>query len=179
MPLGALIARLPLIVGAYLAASMAAGFTLTLEWVVADLLRGRSLGAPADYVVMQGTQLFAMLAAILALVPATVVIVLAETFRWRSAMFHGLAGIVASILAPFVMMPAWIAIAMGNQAPVTRPTPTGSTIPQKPFLEPPTLQGLWFLLAFAAAGAVAGVVYWSIAGRSAGTWRGVRSATLS
>jgi hypothetical protein len=79
-----------------------------------------------------------------ALLPAIVVIAIAEAFRLRSFLFYGAAG---GLLA--------LAPAYGLDPSAFKADASDVTLAQ----------------AFAAAGIVAGFVYWLLAGRHAGRWR--------
>ena len=103
----ALIARLPLIIAAYLAACAAAGAVAALLVVllptVLDLLSGRNytsgvapnlIGSSVEIAV-----LVSILAAIYALLPTAALIAFAEARRQRSAALYGTAGVLAATLA--------------------------------------------------------------------------------
>jgi hypothetical protein len=140
--IAALIARLPLIIAAYVAASVAAGFMLSLGMVLNDLQKGHSLstslGPNPAALMVDAPLILGILVAIFSFAPAAVVVVLSEAFGWRWATLHGVAGVFAAIW-PLMMGPG--------------PMP-------------------WrLLLALSLAGLVGGLVYWWIAGRNAGNWR--------
>jgi len=78
--------------------------------------------------------------------PAAAAILLAEVFRWRSVLFYLLAGLTAGL---------WSAVTL--QATNMVATDVGPAL-------------------FAAAGSVAGFVYWLLAGRSAGIAEEARKA---
>jgi hypothetical protein len=80
----------------------------------------------------------------LALLPAMIVIAVAEAFRWRSMLFYAAAG---GIEAFALYHSSGLADRMGDGALVTRMAEI-----------------------MAAAGIVAGVCYWAVAGRNAGKW---------
>jgi hypothetical protein len=125
-------------------ASLAAGYTLPLAFFLPDvLLRGdwRNLGG---YLLI-GFLLFTLIV-LLAGLPAVYVISLAEARRWRSAAFYAAAG------AGVAIVPAGVFLLL-----------TGA-------LSAPG--AAWALvtgaLMLGTAGLIGGLVYWSIAGRSAG-----------
>jgi len=85
--------------------------------------------------------LSATLFAAFALLPAMLIIAIAEGFRWRSALFYALAGGALALVAGF-----------GWDFAAPRPEPHMREI-------------------LAAAGIAGGFVYWALAGRNAGNWR--------
>jgi hypothetical protein len=157
-----MINRVPRIMGAYLAASVAAGFVLALELVLAvfvdPLLQGRwppnaaVPPSPAHLVLLMGAW-SSFLIFILAFVPAVAAIALAEARRLRSAAFYACAGVIAAMLA-------WGALVRLDRSALAAPGQALRLAREQAFL----------LLAIAAAGLIGGLVYWGIAGRSAGAW---------
>jgi hypothetical protein len=93
----------------------------------------------------------ATLTGAVALLPATIMIVLGETFKIRSLLAHLAAGAAVLLIAYY-------------GSGLARPSYEESID------EPPPLVARETELA-AAAGAVFGLVYWVIAGRNAGRWR--------
>jgi len=83
--------------------------------------------------------------AFLAFLPAVLAIVLAESFSWRSVLFYALAGAAIGLFYGF---------ALPSESP-------------SPFYVAHNTQLV------AGAGVAAGLVYWLIAGRNAGAWRGL------
>jgi Na+/citrate or Na+/malate symporter len=81
-----------------------------------------------------------------ALVPTALLVAAAEWFGWRGFLFYVLAGAVIGLVASFASR-------------------TGDAAAQQPPASAETL------LAIVAAGMIAGLVYWLVAGRSAGRWR--------
>jgi hypothetical protein len=151
--------RLPRIMGAYLAASAAAGFVLALEMLLAvlvePLLQGRPPPSPA--LPPNPVQLMLLMGAwstfvvfVLAFVPAVVAIAVAEARRLRSALFYACSGAIAAMLAWGVLV-RLDRLAPGQALSLAR---------EQAFL----------VLAISAAGLIGGLVYWGIAGRSAGDW---------
>jgi hypothetical protein len=131
------------IVAAYLAASLVAGFIIPLGLaLLGDALEGRWQDAMKDVLFALQLGLGASVAiAVFAFVPAVVFIAAAEVRSTRSAAYYGGAGAVVPI-----------------------------------FLSLPGPLGLLSTAAFAlmrviAAGLISGLVYWRIAGRTAGAWR--------
>jgi hypothetical protein len=80
-------------------------------------------------------------AVVILLLPVTLTAVVAEFFALRAWFFHALAAALLTALMPFALMP---------------------DVPQRAGITS------WATLLLAAAGALAGTIYWMIAGRSAG-----------
>lgn|GEM_PF-1033615 len=125
--------RALVVLGSYLGASAAAGFSIALAFTLAGFVPGHSQPPSLAGRMVQGAgQLYGLsllattVVAVLALLPAAAVIAYAERKGVRSAAFYG--GMGAAI-------------------------------------------GLVFLGVFAPAGLIAGLVYWALAGRSAGAAR--------
>lgn len=173
-----MVARLPTVIRAYLAACVAGGFAATLLMVspaiVLGLLQGRSFSTRVHPVaaLVSGAAVVSLLAAIFALLPTAVLIALAEARRQRSAAFYGIAGTVAAILAWGTMhacgliMVAW--------SPTTAPHRPALLDTARRLL---TGEQVIFLLIACVGGLVGGLVYWRIAGRTAGLWRVEQEAT--
>ena len=144
----ALIVRLFAILAAYLCATLAAsGFLHIL--VLPVLLTGEG-DVPAGLRVASvvSIPLLAVLAARLAFVTSALAILLGETASLRGWPFYALAGAAGALWA--------------RQAWVGFDSVSGTPLP------------VHFLLALVASGIVGGLVYWTVAGRSAGLWRVVR-----
>lgn len=88
---------------------------------------------------------FATLFSVYAMLPAMVIIALAEGFRLRSVLFYALAGAALALCLAY----GWDLRLLRN----------------------PDDLGARGAEALAAAGIVAGFVYWALAGRNAGAWR--------
>jgi hypothetical protein len=86
-----------------------------------------------------------------ALLPALVVIVIAEAARLRNFLYYGIGGAVVGLASYFG---SDISVRLENTTDVT---PVGNT-----------------LQLAAAAGIIGGLVYWVVAGRNAGRWRDPR-----
>jgi hypothetical protein len=159
--------RLPRIAGAYLAASIAAGFTLALSALVLPYV-GMALEGRTQLDIPPLTSLlFAWLVlggwvsafvAVLAFVPAVIVIVVAEVARLRSAALYGIVAAIAAIAC-------WAAVIREN-GPLPMPGLALSLAPERALVT-----GALVLVA-GLGGLIGGLVYWRIAGRSAGDWRG-------
>jgi hypothetical protein len=155
----ALIVRLPRLLGAYLAASLAAGFALALMlvlWIlIEEILPGRESLPPAprqslQYLLLVATGLGGITAATHGLVPALIAIVVGEIRAVRSAAFYGFTGIVAAVGTWWMMM--------------LRRGPEPLALALRP-------EQLLVAAILGVAGLAGGLVYWLIAGRSAGAWR--------
>jgi hypothetical protein len=159
--------------GAYLAACIAAGLAAALlmmsSAILLDLLQGLSFTSRGNHVhtALHVTAAVGMLAAIFALLPAAVLIALAEARRQRSAVFYGIAGAVAAILAFGTMhacgliMLAWSSTGASRRMSLLDTARMLLTREQV------------FLLLISCVGALAGgLVYWG----SAGTRRGAPPA---
>jgi hypothetical protein len=84
----------------------------------------------------------------IALLPALVVIVVAEAFGLRSILFYGLAGAGLALAFYYTLDPEGLLAPAGSQDFAVR----GREV-------------------LAASGIIAGFVYWAFAGRNAGRWR--------
>lgn len=84
----------------------------------------------------------------LAFAPAVIVILLAETFAWRSILLYALAGGAIGLFYGYSLG------IIESAAAIKVHTPLGTN-----------------LELIAAAGIAAGLVYWLVAGRNAGRWR--------
>ena len=96
--------RLLRLVGAYLGASLAAGFVIVLAIMLialAGLIVSGSWtgGSQAIPTLLIGWGIASFYVAVLALVPALLVVALAEGFRARSASFYGWAGVATAGLS--------------------------------------------------------------------------------
>jgi len=139
----ALIRRVLVVLAAFLAASIVAAFVITLgvllEWEQILSLTGSSAGWLA-------VAFFSLIVSAKGLVPAMLIIALAEGLRLRSPLFYaavGGAGLVG----------LYYALGLAERAP-------GGEVLVGRDLE-----------IMAGAGIAGGFVYWAIAGRNAGAWR--------
>lgn len=123
---------------AFLAACLSAGAFLVLALAGgADGWREVAATEQEGVLVVLGSLAAIIIAAVVA-IPAFIVILLGELFRWRSVFFYLIAGMLIALAAGF--------------APVNEVAPREENL----------------AALIAAAGAVAGYVYWLIAGRRAG-----------
>ena len=138
----ALIGRIFVILFAFLIASLAASMVLQLGIV---LPFWRALVSPDInqnvFSVVVGFGFFFI--SVLAFVPAIAIVAAAEAFRLRSVLFYAVAGGLEALV---------IAYSLGSGL-------RSEDIPLAPLIQ-----------VFAAAGIVAGFVYWLLAGRNAGRW---------
>jgi hypothetical protein len=169
--MGSMIKRSLTILGGYCLSSLAAGYALSLGYMLPMLFAvPPSQGLPALLGIMfvMGGLYAAAFVAALALVPATLVIACAEAARLRSAAVYCVAGAVTAIVCLVAAL-----LASGRASPgAGQPFGTG------PVLMPGQVLGTGALaLYFAAAGLLGGLVYWRVAGRTAGDWRAPKAAT--
>jgi hypothetical protein len=146
-PIGTGDERWPRIAVGLAFASLAAGYTLALLIFLPDALRGYlpSLG----WFLLMGF-LFFILICLLAALPAVYVISLAEARRWHSAAFYAAAGAGVALFCAGVVLLLSGALSAGRGVP----------------------GAMWALangaLMLGLPGLVGGLVYWRIAGRTAG-----------
>jgi hypothetical protein len=158
-----MIGRLPRIAGGYLAACIAAGFTLGLSALVLPYVgaalegRGQLDLPPLPSLLYAWLLLGAWIGvfvAVLAFVPAVVVVAVAEAARLRSAAFYGLVSALAAVAC-------W-AVVIRENGLLPMPGLAFSLAPERALVTGA------LVLAAALGGLTGGLVYWRIAGRSAG-----------
>jgi hypothetical protein len=142
---------------AYSLASLASGYTFVL--VLLALTRGDLPGLGRWWVLPVGGFLSATVICFLTALPAVYVISLAETYRLRSPAFYAAAG-AGVALVPLVL----IFLLYGGSSP-ERPSSVGA------------IAGA--LLMLGVPGVIGGLVYWWVAGRTAGALPLSPQATLS
>jgi hypothetical protein len=145
----ALIGRILVVLFAYVVACLAAAAMLFVCWEVYRSgweETSRILSAAPQHRLAMAIGAVAMVVAGFVLIPAAVVIVVAEGFHLRSIVFYGGCGGAIGLAVV-----GWIAVARGP----------GGHVPPADVV--------------AAAGIVAGFVYWAIAGGAAGAWRATPS----
>lgn len=138
----ALIARIFVVFFSLMAACLAAAFAFAAALLVPEW-QGFSSPEMRHGVLSVMVGFSAIFIGAYALLPAAVVIALAEAFRLRSAIFYGFAGGSIAVLV-------FTGLGMADFVVLSRDGP-----------------GLEIV---AAAGIVGGLVYWLLAGRSAGRW---------
>ncbi len=144
----ALLGRIVVIFFALIVASMAAGVALAIGIIAPDWAAMDS--DPLERVQFFVASFFATsYVGTVAMAPAFILIVLAEALRIRNFIYYGVAGALVGLASYFGSN---ISVRLENTTDVT---PVGHA-----------------LQLAAAAGIVGGVVYWLIAGRKAGAWRG-------
>jgi hypothetical protein len=140
----ALLGRILVVLVALLCASLAASAVLTVAVLVREwndlLLLSRETGTLAVVVGLGGVVISAV-----ALVPALLVVTVAEAYGWRSVLVYAGLGLALALWAYHGGYDL-----VGPEAPLTRDAETS-----------------------AAAGIAGGFVYWLLAGRRAGLWRSV------
>jgi hypothetical protein len=141
----AFLGRIFVIFFAFLIASMAAGVAIAIGVLGPDwpALQGDPIARGGFWAV---TVFASSLTGIVGLLPLFIVIALAESFHLRSVLFYAMAGVV-------IMLLGYYGAGFGVEESIDQAGPIS------PGAE----------LA-AAAGAVFGLVYWTIAGRNAGKW---------
>ncbi|MCR9136813.1 MAG: hypothetical protein NXI27_12500 [Alphaproteobacteria bacterium] len=136
--------RLMMITLGFMAASITAGVALALLTEFITLQEaGRLSQAGLDFGLVIGALGFASLVGYVAFFPALLVIFYAELTKRRDWLFYALAGGIIAAAAPFL-----VAV----------------------ILQPAKQSQLDFALMMTAAGMMGGIVYWLVAGRSAGHW---------
>jgi hypothetical protein len=152
-----LLRRIAIILSAYVVSTLAATLVIAaVASVMAVSIPGtpmpRLLGA-IGMVFQAATYAFVTVGAA-AFIPWMIVVVPAEIFRLRSILFYGAIGCAVGAASLF-------GLRLVQSLIMFRPKPPAAGFAMN-FAIP------WFIL---AAGLVAGVVYWAIAGRNAGAWR--------
>ncbi len=144
----ALIARIFVVIFAFLLASMTAGLVLTLGLLPPEFDELSVMpGAHAGFTL--AVAFSAVLISGYALIPAMLFIAIAEGFRLRSFLFYAAFGALFGLV-----------IANGSNF-------WGDGAPARTIFDHEQE-------VFAAAGIAAGLVYWALAGRKAGSWRSPR-----
>jgi len=147
-----LIGRLFAIFVALLIAFMVAGITLAIGVVAPDWAGVDS--DPFERVAFFVVSFFATsFIGAVAIVPALVVVVIAEIARMRSFIYYGIGGALVALVSYYGTD---ISVRLENTTDV-----------------PPVANALQLA---AAAGIIGGLAYWLIAGRNAGRWRDTSSA---
>lgn len=140
-----LLGRIVVIFFAFLVASVAAGIAITIGLLGSDwpALQGDPVARGGFWVV---TAIGSSFAGAVGILPLFLLIVLAESFRLRSALLYAVAGVVVLLLG-------FYGLGFGVEESIDQvgPISPGAELA-------------------AAAGAVFGFVYWAIAGRNAGKW---------
>lgn len=149
----ALLGRIIVILFAIFLATLAAGIAIAMgvlgpqwPWLSGDIGERVGFGVAVFFA--------ASFAGAVTLLPAAILIALAEAFNVRSLLAHLAAGA--------------ILLAAGYYASGLGPKPYEESIDRPPPLMPQALE------VSAAGGAVFGFAYWLIAGRNAGRWREAR-----
>jgi hypothetical protein len=143
-----LFGRIIVIFFAVIAAMIAAGVVLALGIVAPDFSWLDT--DPVERVVFFVISFFATsYVGATAFLPALLLIIVAESLRWRRLLYYAAAGAVVGLASYFG---SDVSLRLDNTTDVT------------PVVHPLQLA--------AAAGIVGGLVYWLFAGRNAGRWRG-------
>ena len=140
-----LVGRLLWVILSFLLACVAAGTVTTLGFVLPELSQVAPVPAWSD-ATCWAIALTAALIAGYAFIPAMLLISLAEGFRLRSFVFYSMAGAVTALL---------LDSGTGGGS--------GTALPQLPLGHDREV--------LLASGIAAGLIYWALAGRNAGTWR--------
>jgi hypothetical protein len=139
--------RIPVVIFGYLVACSAASFVLTVGTLMPqwdDMVDAGVQSGALWPVIGLGTAVIAMVA----MLPAMLVIVIAEGFALRSVVFYAGLG---AVLALFLLYGL-------NLAGYTAETDSGAFLAHEREV-------------MAASGIAAGLAYWLIAGRNAGSWQ--------
>lgn len=145
--------RLLLVFGGYLGACLGAAFTLAAILLAVPAIDGRHTTTPTK-IVLPATLYAGVLIGVFTLLPALTFITVAERIKIRAAVIYAMAGVAAAILA-YILYLAFLFRAELSVGTV--------------------LAGLLF---FGLPGLVGGLVYWVIAGRSAGQRAGVHAGGI-
>jgi putative copper export protein len=146
-----MIGRILVIIIALIVAIMAAGVTLAIgivgpDWTGAD-------SDPYERVTFFFVSFFATsFVGAVAILPALLAIIISEAARLRSFLYYGIGGALVALASYYG---SDISVRLENTTDV-----------------PPVNNALQLA---AAAGIIGGLVYWLIAGRNAGRWRGPRA----
>jgi putative copper export protein len=149
-----MIGRILVIIIALIVAIMAAGVTLAIgivgpDWTGAD-------SDPYERVTFFFVSFFATsFVGAVAILPALLAIIISEAARLRSFLYYGIGGALVALASYYG---SDISVRLENTTDV-----------------PPVNNALQLA---AAAGIIGGLVYWLIAGRNAGRWRGPRAIYL-
>lgn len=145
-----LIARVLVVIFAFLAACLAAAMVITLALVQADWSALATDAGQQSLAVAVGFS--AVLISVHAMLPAMLVIAMAEGLQLRSVLFYAVGGGALALLAVF-----------GSDSM----PPAFDNVPG---------HGREIIV---ASGIVAGFVYWALAGRNAGRWREARAGNAA
>jgi hypothetical protein len=139
------VARLLVMFLAYVLACVAAAavFTFGMLALDSDDLSSTGLPPPVGLVIVV---VVAAIIGVIAALPAALIVVIAEAFRWRSALFYAALGGALALIMSF-----------------------GLDVPKK--IDQSDAFFLRELQLLAASGIAGGFVYWLFAGRSAGCWK--------
>jgi hypothetical protein len=139
------VARLLVMFLAYVLACVAAAavFTFGMLALDSDDLSSTGLPPPVGLVIVV---VVAAIIGVIAALPAALIVVIAEAFRWRSALFYAALGGALGLIMSF-----------------------GLDVPKK--IDQSDAFFLRELQLLAASGIAGGFVYWLFAGRSAGCWK--------
>lgn len=138
----AIILRVFVVIFAFFVASFAAALVITIAIAISEI---GSVVTMSPYGAWVSVGFFGFIFSGLGLLPAFLVIVLAEGFRFRSVFFYTIVGGLGFVA---------LYLGVGTVGEATGEMSQG--------------RGLEIV---AAAGIVAGFVYWAIAGRNAGNWQ--------
>lgn len=143
-----LFGRIIVIFFAVIAAMIAAGVTLAIGIVVPDWSWLDT--DPIERMIFFAISFFATsYIGATAFLPALLLIIIAESLRWRRLLYYAAAGAIVGLASYFG---SDVSLRLDNTTDVT------------PVVHPLQLA--------AAAGIIGGLVYWLFAGRNAGRWRG-------
>lgn len=147
----AVIGRIVVVLFAFMVASLAAGAVMTIGYLLPGWTEATDSPVLFHSIAIV-TSFTTFVIAGYMLLPAMLVVTIAEGFRLRSMLFYAIMGGTAGLMSwygvgPEVQEPSGIRLALPREAEIV-----------------------------AAAGIAAGFVYWALAGRNAGRWRRAHSA---
>jgi hypothetical protein len=147
----ALIGRIFVVLLAFLVASFAAGAVMTFAYLPPGWVETFGWPGPVHSVAIV-TAFTAFVVASNMLLPAILVIAIAEGFRLRSILLYAIVGGASGLVSYYG----------GGPGAHPEPSDIGLALPREAEI-------------VAAAGILAGLVYWALAGRNAGRWQRPRA----
>jgi hypothetical protein len=155
--------RIFVVIGAFLLACataaaimMAITLSMTFWWMPGPLPAGEALRLP-----IVAVPIFVVVTVTTA-IPTLLIAAAAEIYRLRSMVLFALAGVLVATIARGEIVLLTSVLKLPGDRHI-RPFPSR--------LLPHSLLDAIVFAGFAATGAIAGLVYWRIAGRNAGSWR--------
>jgi hypothetical protein len=164
------LSRIMLIILAFLTACLAATLIITVGSSLRGLISAhlnafglRDVSILVKAIASFGQLIFSVVVAF-AVLPAVIIAVTAEFYRLQSWLLYAVTGAVVSVVCQIVTVVfisvVWSQVGMPSKPPPEFGVPSADMI-----------------TVFVVAGSAAGLVYWAMAGRSAGRWRQNRTGT--